>query len=422
MPKFSAKLILAKNRLSKTIHPSLKLKLRQIKNKLIYIARLFGIAKMFNLDTPTNTTISYITNLSGWFIPDKNKKVRLNVFLNGQPYVTLSHGLLRPDVAAAFPQEENALNSGFSGDIIIPHTINPGEIIEIEICEGNQNISLDKKLFTLVGNQSEQLQPRNRKFEIEQLLYCPECGSKLNQLNRPCQGCNFPVYTRGNTPHILQKGDLPFLRLTETENTHPYSPYVIELLSNIGDGLILDFGAGNTPPGNLRPNICYLDVQQYPHTDIVCNTTKLPFPDATFDAVISQAVFEHIPNPFLTAKELHRILKPGGTIFIDTAFMQPLHGDPSHYFNMTLHGLRLVMSDFQELRSGVRPYQYPSFGFIMQIEAVLPYITQQAWKDKLQHWRELLLKEGKNLDIALEKKGREILAAGVFFEGRKTAR
>jgi SAM-dependent methyltransferase len=376
---------------------------------------------MFNLDTPNNRTINYITNFSGWFIPDQNQKVQLNLSLNNQPYITLSHGLFRPDVAAAFPQQENALNCGFSGDILIPHTIKPGESIEIEISAQNQNISLFKKQFTLVANESQKLQPRNRKFELEQLLYCPECGSKLNQLDNPCEVCNYPVYTRGNTPHIIQKGDLPFLRLTETEKTHPYSPYVIELLTKIKDGLVLDFGAGNTPEGDLKPNICYLDVQQYPHIDIVCNTTKLPFPDAIFDAVISQAVFEHIPNPFQTAKELHRILKPGGIILIDTAFMQPLHGDPSHYFNMTLHGLRLVMSDFAELRSGIRPYQYPSFGFIMQVEAVLPYITQPEWKNKLQDWREFLLKEGKNLDIALEQKGREILAAGVFFEGRKAA-
>ena len=377
---------------------------------------------MFNLDTPNSQKISYITNLSGWYIPEEKTEVRLNVLLNNQPYVTLSHRLLRPDVAAAFPLQENALNSGFSGDILIPNTIKPGEVIEIEICEENQNISLVKKQFTLVANHNQQQQPRNRKFELKQILYCPECGSKLNQLDKPCEVCNYPVYTRGNTPHILQKGDLPFLRLTETEKTHPYSPYVIELLTKIGDGLVLDFGAGNTPEADLKPHICYLDVQQYPHTDIVCNTTKLPFPDAIFDAVISQAVFEHIPNPFQTAKELHRILKPGGIIFIDTAFMQPLHGDPSHYFNMTLHGLRLVMSDFEELRSGIRPYQYPSFGFIMQIEAVLPYITQESWKNKLQNWREFLLKEGNNLDIALEQKGREILAAGVFFEGIKAAK
>ena len=416
MPNFSAKLISAKNSLSTLIHPSLKPKLRQLKLKLIYISRIYGLAPMFNLDNPNTTEINYITNFSGWFIPPENTEAQLNLFLNNQPYVTLSHGWRRPDVAAVFPDQKNALNSGFSGDLLIPDTIKPGEI-EIEIFA--QNISLFKKQFTLIDIDSDRApHTRPRKFDLKELLYCPECGSKLNQLYNPCQVCNFPIYTRGNTPHILQKG-LPFLRLTETEKTHPYSPYVIELLNNIGDGLVLDFGAGNTPEADLKPNICYLDVQQYPHTDIVCNTAKLPFPDAIFDAVISQAVFEHIPDPFLTAKELHRILKPGGIIFIDTAFMQPLHGDPSHYFNMTLHGLRLVMSDFQELRSGIRPYQYPSFGFIMQLEAVLPYITQQPWKNKLQDWHEFLLKEGKNLDIALGEKGREILAAGVFLEGKK---
>ncbi|MBD2517423.1 hypothetical protein H6G93_21070 [Nostoc sp. FACHB-973] len=72
---------------------------------------------------------------------------------------------------------------------------------------------------------------------------------------------------------------------------------------------------------------------------------------------------------------------------------------------------------FKELKSGIKSYQYPSFGLIMQIESVLPYMTQSVWKNRLESIRELLLKEGNNLDSELGKKGREILAAGFFFEG-----
>jgi SAM-dependent methyltransferase len=38
----------------------------------------------------------------------------------------------------------------------------------------------------------------------------------------------------------------------------------------------------------------------------------LPFADASFDAIVSIAVFEHVANPQLTARELSRVLKPGG--------------------------------------------------------------------------------------------------------------
>jgi len=45
----------------------------------------------------------------------------------------------------------------------------------------------------------------------------------------------------------------------------------------------------------------------------------LPFEDETFDIIVSDYVFEHVANPEKTAKELLRILKPGGWICARTA-------------------------------------------------------------------------------------------------------
>lgn len=42
----------------------------------------------------------------------------------------------------------------------------------------------------------------------------------------------------------------------------------------------------------------------------------LPFPDATFDRVIASEVFEHIPDDRGAAREVQRIVKPGGTVAI----------------------------------------------------------------------------------------------------------
>ncbi len=44
--------------------------------------------------------------------------------------------------------------------------------------------------------------------------------------------------------------------------------------------------------------------------------TRLPFPDDTFDRIICSEVMEHIPDDGAAARELARVLKPGGTLAV----------------------------------------------------------------------------------------------------------
>ena len=49
------------------------------------------------------------------------------------------------------------------------------------------------------------------------------------------------------------------------------------------------------------------------YQDVRCeNLESMTFPDSSFDIFITQDVFEHIFNPNLAAKEIARVLKPGG--------------------------------------------------------------------------------------------------------------
>jgi ubiquinone/menaquinone biosynthesis C-methylase UbiE len=48
----------------------------------------------------------------------------------------------------------------------------------------------------------------------------------------------------------------------------------------------------------------------------VADVTRLPFPDAHFDAVLSSGSIKHWPDAQAGLRELHRVLAPGGLAFI----------------------------------------------------------------------------------------------------------
>lgn len=78
----------------------------------------------------------------------------------------------------------------------------------------------------------------------------------------------------------------------------------------------------------------------YPDENILALTS----PDAFFDAVVSDQVFEHIEgDPFTAMDETLRVLKPGGLLIHTTCFMNHVHGDPDDYWRFTPESLALLL-------------------------------------------------------------------------------
>jgi ubiquinone/menaquinone biosynthesis C-methylase UbiE len=48
----------------------------------------------------------------------------------------------------------------------------------------------------------------------------------------------------------------------------------------------------------------------------ITDPVRLPYPDATFDAVIASGVLEHVPMDFESLKEVYRVLRSGGRLVI----------------------------------------------------------------------------------------------------------
>jgi SAM-dependent methyltransferase len=166
-------------------------------------------------------------------------------------------------------------------------------------------------------------------------------AGKLPRLE-PCLRRDRPHRKRGAKYDFLTPDLRAAAAIVPTDNVseNEYDGIVLSLIKACPDGLILDCGAGRRPV--YYPNVVNYEIVDYPTTDILGIAEELPFEDNSFDDVLSIAVLEHVRDPFRAAREIGRVLKPGGRLICAAPFLQPLHAFPHHYYNMTHFGLRAL--------------------------------------------------------------------------------
>jgi SAM-dependent methyltransferase len=107
-------------------------------------------------------------------------------------------------------------------------------------------------------------------------------------------------------------------------------------------GRVLDVGAGevNRYAGHFRySEYLRMDPYQGDRVDIVGSADAIPEPDGSFDSVVCTQVFEHLEFPEKSAKEIYRVLKPGGHLLVTVPQMNELHEEPRDYWRYTKFGL-----------------------------------------------------------------------------------
>ena len=114
-------------------------------------------------------------------------------------------------------------------------------------------------------------------------------------------------------------------------------------------GLTLDIGAQNGPYAGYFPNRIALDVRPGHGVRILGDAQALGIAGAAFDVVLCTEVLEHLPEPQRAIDEMHRVLKPGGTLLLTTRFLFPIHDAPHDYFRFTKYGLRHLLRHFEIL-------------------------------------------------------------------------
>jgi len=120
-------------------------------------------------------------------------------------------------------------------------------------------------------------------------------------------------------------------------------------------GRILEVGGKDYPYRERFSGFDYthLDIEKTAEDVLVGDITGCPhIPDASFDAIISVDVFEHIDRPWLAAEEIMRLLKPGGLTYHSTIFSWRYHPVPIDFWRFTPDALRFLFDALEHVDSG----------------------------------------------------------------------
>src|SRR5712692_1057326 len=150
---------------------------------------------------------------------------------------------------------------------------------------------------------------------------------------------------------------------------------------------VLDAGSGEGRFEALFAHTRYVGIDfaqgdpswDYSKLDVVGRLEELPFPNASFDHVLSIVVLEHTPQPGRVIEEFRRVLKPGGMVHVVVPHMWEEHQRPHDFFRFTSSGIRYLLEG-----SGIRIRKiHPVGGFFWQLGRRLMGVlsfAQQGWR------------------------------------------
>ena len=151
----------------------------------------------------------------------------------------------------------------------------------------------------------------------------------------------------------LEFGSREFFDAVEKQRYQEYAPWMPRLMGfdqfagrrllEVGCGMgtdLLQFARGGAlctgvdlTPRSVEISRRHFQVYNLPGNFLLTDGERLPFPDATFDVVYSNGVLHHTPDTAGAVREVHRVLKTGGTAKVMLYYRHSLN----YWGEMILH-------------------------------------------------------------------------------------
>jgi GT2 family glycosyltransferase len=299
------------------IFPVIKGKLPQIK---LYIAGSNPPPEIAALNNNDIIVMGYVKDLEQIF---KTKRVfvsplRYGAGVKGKIITSMSYGV--PVVTTCVGNEGINLRNGIEAFVVDDPVEFADRTVELYTnAELRSNFSRNSLLF--VKNNFSKVKAKNMMLDVCGIIRekCSVCGALINfspadtvenlRETTVCHFCSSLSRTIDLAECILKVNDIPLTSsllqsLEKFKDLHIYELAhmgpIYEIFSRSPHFTWSEYFEEVTP-GTFGPSgVRCEDVQQ------------LTFKDNTFDLIISQDVFEHVPDPKRGFREIFRVLKPGG--------------------------------------------------------------------------------------------------------------
>jgi SAM-dependent methyltransferase len=164
----------------------------------------------------------------------------------------------------------------------------------------------------------------------------------------------------------------------------------MERLSSLLPGsspLVLVVGGGTIGNGvdalytDQRLRVIAFDVYGTPMVQFIADAHQIPLADKSVDAVLVQAVLEHVLDPPQVVHEIHRVLRESGIVYAETPFLQQVHAGAYDFTRYTSSGHRYLFRRFEEIAAG--PVAGPGTQLLWSVDHLVRGLMRSELAGKL---------------------------------------
>jgi ubiquinone/menaquinone biosynthesis C-methylase UbiE len=198
--------------------------------------------------------------------------------------------------------------------------------------------------------------------------------------------------------------------------TAPENRFILKHLGDVRGKLLLDLGCGagensvyfsklganciasDYSPGMVETALKLAEVNGVAVEGRVINAMEIDYPDNTFDIVYAANLLHHIPDPLVTIREIHRVLKPGGKM----CFWDPLRHNPviNVYRRIatevrTEDEMPLHINVVDEVKRLFGRTRFDTFWIATLWIFLQFYLIEKVNPNKERYWKKIILEQGR---------------------------